>query len=186
MTSTLQEIDNPKARDASGGAQTYPIPNKHVRKWVEEMVTLCQPDKIYVCNGSHQEASELFDRGVRDGIFTRLNQEKWPGCYYHRSNPNDVARSEHLTFICTPSEDMAGATNNWMQDKAAYAKLREIHARKTHAAGVKSTVSVGPIIRRGPTAIEACDDPLSSPPIAARKSRSANATRHAHHGHRID
>jgi Rrf2 family protein len=50
-----------------------------------------------------------------------LNQEKLPGCYLHRSNPNDVARSEHLTFICTPSQDMAGPTNNWMETKAAYA-----------------------------------------------------------------
>src|SRR5690242_18329598 len=123
MSMTLQEIVNPRVRDSAAGAAdsalSIPIPNKHVRKWVEELVALCQPDKIYVCNGSHQEASELFDRGVREGTFIRLNQEKWPGCYYHRSNPNDVARSEHLTFICTPGEDQAGPTNNWMNDKAA-------------------------------------------------------------------
>src|SRR5437879_13730988 len=66
----------------------------------------------------------FFEQGVREGVFIRLNQEKLPGCYLHRSNPNDVARSEHLTFICTPSEEMAGPTNNWMDPKAAYATLR--------------------------------------------------------------
>src|SRR4051794_12871766 len=128
MTTTLQEIANPKVRESATAdpAINLPIPNTHVRKWVEEMVDLCQPDKIYVCNGSQQEAGELFERGTREGIFTKLNQDKWPGCYYHRSNPNDVARSEHLTFICTPGEDMAGLTNNWMQDKAAYAKLKPL------------------------------------------------------------
>jgi phosphoenolpyruvate carboxykinase (GTP) len=134
MTSMLQqEIVNPEGRGtaaaasgAAGQSPSIPIPNRHVRKWVEEMVALCQPDKIYLCNGSQQEAQELFERGVREGTLIKLNQEKWPGCYYHRSNPNDVARSEHLTFICTPGEDQAGPTNNWMNDKAAYAKLRPL------------------------------------------------------------
>src|SRR5881628_3611342 len=64
------------------------------------------------------------EQGVKDGTFVKLNQDKLPGCFLHRSNPNDVARSEHLTFICTPSQDMAGPTNNWMEPKAAYTKLR--------------------------------------------------------------
>jgi phosphoenolpyruvate carboxykinase (GTP) len=100
------------------------IPNLIVRKWVEKMVALCRPDSLRVCDGSQRERDELFAQGCRDGIFTRLDQKKWPGCYYHRSNTNDVARSEHLTFICTPSQDMVGATNYWMEPKQAYAKLR--------------------------------------------------------------
>ncbi|MEJ0089681.1 MAG: hypothetical protein WDM80_08060 [Limisphaerales bacterium] len=56
----------------------------------------------------------------------KLNQEKWPGCYYHRSNSNDVARVEQCTFICTPMQEEAGPTNNWMAPKAMYAKLREL------------------------------------------------------------
>jgi phosphoenolpyruvate carboxykinase (GTP) len=68
----------------------------------------------------------MLEQGVRDGIFIRLNQDKLPGCFLHRSNPNDVARSEHLTFICTPTEDGSGPTNNWMNDKQAYAKLRPL------------------------------------------------------------
>ena len=121
--STVQDIVPPKTRDPESKPSTLPIANKHVRKWVEECIALCQPDRIVVCNGSKQEKDELLSRGVEDGIFVKLNQEKLPNCYLHRSNQNDVARSEHLTFICTPGEDMAGPTNNWMNDKQAYAKL---------------------------------------------------------------
>jgi len=100
--------------------------NPHVRRWIEECVALCKPDKIVYCDGTYEERQRLFKEGCQAGIFIELNQEKWPGCYYHRSNSNDVARTEHLTFICTPSEDMVGPTNNWMEDKAAYAKLEQL------------------------------------------------------------
>ncbi len=98
--------------------------NHNVRQWVEQCVTLCKPDQIYWCDGSETEKHRLLKRGVDEGVFIRLNQEKLPNCYLHRSNPNDVARSEHLTFICTPGEDMAGPTNNWMEPKKAYALMR--------------------------------------------------------------
>src|SRR6266542_176404 len=100
--------------------------NEYVTKWIDESIALCKPEKAIWCDGSLEERQRLFARGVEEGIFTKLNPQKLPNCYLHRSNPNDVARSEHLTFICTPSEDMAGPTNNWMQDKAAYAKLRPL------------------------------------------------------------
>jgi phosphoenolpyruvate carboxykinase (GTP) len=102
--------------------------NAHVERWVGEMVELCRPDRVHWCDGSTAERDALYEQGVEDGTFVRLNPSKLPGCYYHRSNPNDVARSEHLTFICTPSEDMAGPTNNWMSDKAGYVKLRPLFA----------------------------------------------------------
>ena len=98
--------------------------NEAVRRWIQECIDLCQPDKVVWCNGSLDERKQMFEQGVKDGVFIRLNQEKLPGCYYHRSNQNDVARTEHLTFICTANEDAAGPTNNWMDAKAAYAKLR--------------------------------------------------------------
>ncbi len=100
--------------------------NPHVARWVDECVALCQPEELHWCTGSADERRALFDQGVADGVFIRLNHQKLPGCYLHRSNPNDVARSEQLTFICTPGPDMAGPTNNWMETKAAYAKLREL------------------------------------------------------------
>src|SRR2546421_7245763 len=68
-------------------------PNLFVRRWIEEMVALCQPDKLIWCNGSLDERKEFLEQGVRDGTFIRLNQQKLPGCFLHRSNPNDVARS---------------------------------------------------------------------------------------------
>jgi phosphoenolpyruvate carboxykinase (GTP) len=95
-----------------------------VRAWVGQCADLCQPDRIVWCDGSAAERAALFKQGVADGIFIPLNPVKRPNCYLHRSNQNDVARSEHLTFICTPAQDTVGPTNNWMETKAAYAKLR--------------------------------------------------------------
>jgi phosphoenolpyruvate carboxykinase (GTP) len=66
----------------------------------------------------------LLDEGCKTGVFIKLNQQKLPGCYFHRSNPNDVARVEHLTFICGPTEDIAGPTNNYLNDKEAYTRLK--------------------------------------------------------------
>jgi phosphoenolpyruvate carboxykinase (GTP) len=107
-----------------------PPPKVHadVRAWIEECVALCKPEKLYWCDGSDRERKALIEQGVHEEIFVRLNQDKLPNCYLHRSNSNDVARSEHLTFICTPSEDMAGPTNNWMDVKQGYAKLRALFA----------------------------------------------------------
>ncbi len=101
--------------------------NDAVRVWIAQCVAMCKPDKLVFCDGSKQERDRLFAQGCEEGTFVKLNQQKWPGCYYHRSNTNDVARSEHLTFICTPSQDMAGATNNWMEPKQAYTKLRGLY-----------------------------------------------------------
>src|SRR6516225_4674582 len=92
-----------------------------ISAWVEKMANLCQPDRIFWCSGSESERKLLTDEAVRSGILVPLNQEKWPGCYYHRSNPNDVARVEQLTFICTPIEEEAGPTNNWADPSAMYA-----------------------------------------------------------------
>jgi phosphoenolpyruvate carboxykinase (GTP) len=101
-------------------------PNARVRAWVEESAALCKPDRIVWLSGSPDERRDLIEKGVRDGVFIKLNQQKLPNCFLHRSNPNDVARTEQLTFICTPSEDMAGPTNNWMEVKAGYAKLKPL------------------------------------------------------------
>ncbi len=98
--------------------------NKHLLGWVDEMVTMCQPDSVVFCDGSEEERKRLTEFAVSKGILIPLNQEKHPGSYLHRSNPNDVARVEHLTFICTPKKEDAGPTNHWMAPDAAYTKLR--------------------------------------------------------------
>ena len=117
MTTSTMQTGSPRRAIPAGA-------NPAVRQWVQECVQLCEPDEVIWCDGSAQERDSLLRRGVREGVLIELNQQKLPGCYLHRSNPNDVARSEQLTFICTPSEDMAGPTNNWMEMKSAYAKLR--------------------------------------------------------------
>jgi phosphoenolpyruvate carboxykinase (GTP) len=94
-----------------------------VLEWVEEMAALCQPDAIYWCDGNEKEKEFLTQQAVDAGILIKLNQEKLPGCYYHRSNPNDVARVEECTFICTRTPDAAGPTNHWMAPAAMYEKL---------------------------------------------------------------
>jgi len=110
--------------DSAGKPTT--IQNAHLSKWVEEMATLTKPDKIVVCDGSEEEKRRFTEQAVSEGILIPLNQEKLPGCYLHRSNPNDVARVEQLTFICAPTKEQAGPTNNWMDPKEAYAKLGKL------------------------------------------------------------
>ncbi|HEY3915335.1 MAG TPA: phosphoenolpyruvate carboxykinase (GTP) [Verrucomicrobiae bacterium] len=97
--------------------------NPAVLRWVDEMATLCQPDRIHWCDGSEAEKDTLNEEAVARGVLVRLNQKKLPGCYYHRSSVSDVARSEDRTFICTDSEDEAGPTNNWHDPASMYKKL---------------------------------------------------------------
>lgn len=100
--------------------------NAKLLAWVEEIAKLCQPDKIYWCDGTQAEKDRLHAEAVRLGELEPLDQEKMPGCYLHRSDINDVARTEDLTFICTQEKEDAGPTNNWMEPKEAYHRLGEI------------------------------------------------------------
>jgi phosphoenolpyruvate carboxykinase (GTP) len=100
--------------------------NPHVLKWVAEMAALTKPDRIVWCDGSEAEKQRFTEEAVAAKILEPLNPEKLPGCYLHRSNPNDVARVEHLTFICTPTKEEAGPMNNWMAPDDAYAKLGKL------------------------------------------------------------
>jgi phosphoenolpyruvate carboxykinase (GTP) len=94
-----------------------------LRAWVDEMTQLCEPDRIYWCDGSEEEKDALTQQAVDAGVLIKLNQNKLPGCYLHRSNPNDVARVEECTFICTRTPEAAGPTNHWMAPAAMYQKL---------------------------------------------------------------
>ncbi len=90
------------------------------------MASLCQPDRVVWIDGSKQQRAELEAEAVSTGELIRLNQEKWPGCLYHRTAKNDVARTEHLTYICTSRKADAGPNNNWMSPEEGYHKAGEI------------------------------------------------------------
>jgi len=98
-----------------------------LKDWVQECADLCKPDAIYWCNGSDEEYQMLVDKMLEDGTFHKLNQETYPNCYLSYSNPNDVARVEHLTFICTKDEKDAGPTNHWKSPEDMKKIMREVY-----------------------------------------------------------
>ncbi len=97
--------------------------NKNVLKWVDEMVALCKPDKVVWIDGSEEQLKALRDEAIATGEMIELNQEKLPGCLYHRTAPNDVARVEDRTFICSKKQEDAGPTNNWKDPAEMHALL---------------------------------------------------------------
>lgn len=101
--------------------------NPNVLKWVDEMVALTKPDKVVWIDGSEEQLAELRKEAVGTGEMIELNQEKLPGCLYHRTKPNDVARVEDRTFICTKTKEDAGPTNNWMAPDEMKAKLTPLY-----------------------------------------------------------
>ena len=88
--------------------------NPHLLKWVKKMAALCKPERIHWIDGSQGEYDALCEQLVAAGTFTRLDAKRWPGCFLARSDPNDVARVEDRTFICSLSRENAGPTNNWV------------------------------------------------------------------------
>jgi phosphoenolpyruvate carboxykinase (GTP) len=108
------------------GSTTTPTRNPSLISWVDEVKRLTRPDRVIWCDGSEDEKNRLTEQAVAEGILIPLNPKTRPGCYLHRSNPNDVARVEGLTFICSRTKAGAGATNNWMDPKEAYQKLGKL------------------------------------------------------------
>src|SRR6266540_4251977 len=100
--------------------------NVHLLNWVEKMANLTKPDSIHWVDGSEEEDQALKAEMVASGTFTKLNEELWPGCYYARSHPSDVARVEDRTFICSLSRDAAGPTNNWEEPYQMRRRLKEL------------------------------------------------------------
>jgi phosphoenolpyruvate carboxykinase (GTP) len=106
--------------------------NNHLLKWVEKMAMLTRPAAIHWVDGSQEENDFLCARLVANGTFIELNQELWPGCFYSRSDPSDVARVEDRTFICSYSKDAAGPTNNWEEPFTMRRTLKELFAGSMH------------------------------------------------------
>ncbi len=94
-----------------------------LNEWVAEVAALTQPQAIHWCDGGDAEYRALVKQMLADGTLLELNQDMHPGCYLHRSHPDDVARVEHLTFVCTRERDDAGPNNHWMPPAEAHAKV---------------------------------------------------------------
>jgi len=101
--------------------------NPNVNKWVDEMVALTKPEKVVWIDGSDEQLAALKAEAIATGEMIELNQEKLPGCLYHRTKPNDVARVEDRTFICTANKEDAGPTNNWMAPADMKAMLTPLY-----------------------------------------------------------
>ncbi|MEY2492187.1 MAG: phosphoenolpyruvate carboxykinase [Verrucomicrobiota bacterium] len=97
--------------------------NRAVLDWVQSVAQLAQPENIFWCDGSEKENDFLLAEARRLNVVIKLNEQKVPRSYLHRSNPNDVARVEQFTFICTPTQEEAGPTNNWTEPAEMYQKL---------------------------------------------------------------
>ena len=100
--------------------------NEAILSWIEDVKKLTKPDSVYWCDGSAMEYERLMSQMVEDGIMIKLNEKTYPGCYLHRSDPNDVARTEHLTFVCTKDEKDAGPNNNWKNPENAHDEIDKL------------------------------------------------------------
>jgi phosphoenolpyruvate carboxykinase (GTP) len=102
--------------------------NAALKNWVDEVAAHTKPSRVRWVDGSQAEAEQLTHEALDDGVLHALNAHKFPNCFLHRSDPSDVARTEHLTFICTEQKDNAGPTNNWMAPAEAREKLGALFA----------------------------------------------------------
>lgn len=101
--------------------------NPNVNAWVDEMIALTKPDNVVWIDGSDEQLQALRDEAISTGEMIELNQDEYPGCLYHRTLPNDVARVEDRTFICSKNKQDAGPTNNWCDPEEMYAKLTPMY-----------------------------------------------------------
>ena len=120
--------------------------NKTVLSWIDEMKALVNPDQIVWIDGSEEQLEALRKEACASGELIKLNEEKLPGCYYHRTAPNDVARVEDRTLICSKKEEDAGPTNHWKDPQEAYKMLYDI-ARGSYKGRTMYVIpySMGPI-----------------------------------------
>jgi phosphoenolpyruvate carboxykinase (GTP) len=145
--------------------------------WVNDAAKLTKPDRVVYCDGSETENQQIIAEMLRREDTTRLNEKTYPNCYLHRSSSNDVARTEHLTFICAPNKEDAGPTNNWMDPQAAKHKVGAVldgamHGRTMYVVPYIMGPVDSPISRVG---VEATDSPyvVASMRIMSRMGKVA-------------
>ena len=100
--------------------------NAALQQWIDEVAAMTKPDKIHWCDGSKKEYKTLVGQMLATGELLELNKAAYPNCYLHRSDPSDVARVEHLTYVCTENREDAGPNNNWMEPSMAHQKLNQL------------------------------------------------------------
>ncbi|MCC6977574.1 MAG: phosphoenolpyruvate carboxykinase (GTP) [Candidatus Melainabacteria bacterium] len=120
----MTAVDSVSKNSATSEA-SYPIKNPKLLEWVKAAVELCQPDRVYWCDGSEEEYNRLCQEMVDAGTFIRLNEKKRPNSYLARSAQSDVARVEDRTFVCTTRKEDSGPNNNWMEPETAKIILRD-------------------------------------------------------------
>ena len=120
--------------------------NKSILEWIKEKADLVKPDKIVWIDGSKEQIDALRAEACSTGEMIKLNEELLPECYLHRTKPNDVARVEDRTLICTPTEEEAGPTNHWMEPSKCYEMLYDI-AKDSYKGRTMYVIpySMGPI-----------------------------------------
>lgn len=126
--------------------ENAPTKNQSVLAWLDEQIKLVTPDNVVWIDGSEEQLEQLREEACKTGEMIKLNEEKLPGCYYHRTAPNDVARVEDRTLICSRKEEDAGPTNHWKDPQEAYKMLYDI-ARGSYKGRTMYIIpySMGPI-----------------------------------------
>ena len=143
--------------------------NAALRDWVADVANLTRPDRIQWCDGSQAEHDELTQLMLARGDLIALNQATHPDCYLHRSDPSDVARVEHLTYVCTRKREDAGPNNNWMDPAEAHRKIDALFD--------------GSMRGRTMYVVPYCMGPLDSPLCALRRGDHRQRIRRAQHAH---
>ncbi|MFP4157490.1 MAG: phosphoenolpyruvate carboxykinase (GTP) [Opitutales bacterium] len=142
-------------------AEAAPTGHQALLKWIEKMVAICEPDQLHWCDGSQEEADQLFAQMVEKGSCVKLNEALRPNSYLFRSDPKDVARVESRTFICSQNRDGAGPTNNWEDPRTMRRKMKDLfqgcmHGRTMYIIPFSMGPIGGPISKVG---VELTDSP---------------------------